>query len=177
MFASLYCNFIEVDWTNVARRDGVGALWPTARDAVARSYREWRRERDLAAVADALHELSDRQLRLIGMQRETVDQDVSALADWIAARDALGNGLGGWGADRVEGAPKLLTYLSRGQAPGGQASNGHASDSHAANGHASNGQARRGQAARPATEPGVEVPGSTAFASFERRPSTAASEV
>ncbi len=154
MFVSLFTNVIEIDWAHVARRDGVGALWPAARQAVSKSYREWRRERDLDTIADALHELSDRQLRLIGMQRDTVDRDVSALAEYIEARDVLTNGLGGWSGDRADAEPKLLTYLKRGNAEG----------VHGAR------SPREGEAGERTTEAG-------AFAGFDRRAAGAASEV
>lgn len=87
MLVALYDNFTGIDWAGEARRKGLTALWPVARATVARTYQDWRRERDLAAVADALHELSDRQLRLIGMRRASVDDDVEALAEWVAERE------------------------------------------------------------------------------------------
>lgn len=151
MLATLYTNIVEINWAHVARRDGVAALWPTARRAVNESYREWRRERDLDAVADALHELSDRQLRLIGMQRDTVDRDVGALAEWVEARDALCNGAGSWGGESAA-EPKLLTYFKRGNAEGVHG-------------------------ARTAPDAEQPVSGTGRFAGFEGSRATAASDV
>jgi uncharacterized protein YjiS (DUF1127 family) len=110
MFATLYANLTEIDWGRVARRDGVGALWPTARATVRQSLREWRRERDLEAIADALHELSDRQLKLIGMQRATIDRDVLELSEWVEDHADMAATYGGIWAERNR-PPKLLTHF------------------------------------------------------------------
>lgn len=85
MLLSLYDNLTAVDWSSVVKHRGLAAFWPVARETVDRTYQEWRRERDLNAIANALHELSDRQLKLIGMKRATIDRDVSALASWYQA--------------------------------------------------------------------------------------------
>jgi hypothetical protein len=110
MFATLFANLTDIQWGRVARRDGVGALWPTARETVRRSFQEWRRERDLETIADTLHELSDRQLKLIGMQRATIDRDVLELSEWVEDHADMAATYGGIWAERNR-PPKLLTYF------------------------------------------------------------------
>jgi uncharacterized protein YjiS (DUF1127 family) len=64
----------ERRWAPPAVRWDASGLWREA-------YAEWRHERDLRAISRSLGRLSDRQLRLIGMRRETLNCDVEALAD------------------------------------------------------------------------------------------------
>ncbi len=45
------------------------------------AYRNWREERDISAIEQALGQLSERQLNLIGMSRKTLCGDVSGLID------------------------------------------------------------------------------------------------
>jgi uncharacterized protein YjiS (DUF1127 family) len=64
----------EARWTLLA-------FWSAASRVLREAYAEWRYERDLRAITHALDRLSDRQLRLIGMRRESLICEVEALAD------------------------------------------------------------------------------------------------
>jgi uncharacterized protein YjiS (DUF1127 family) len=57
------------------------AFWSAASCALREAYADWRYERDLRAITHALDRLSDRQLRLIGMCRESLICEVETLAD------------------------------------------------------------------------------------------------
>lgn len=61
------------DFGNHPKRDGV---WQRLARELRLLTGEWREERDASAIKRALSRLSDRRLRLIGLCRQTLDEDV-----------------------------------------------------------------------------------------------------
>jgi uncharacterized protein YjiS (DUF1127 family) len=68
------------------------ASWPSGRWSGLRgAWLVWRRERDVRAIEQALGRLSDRQLALVGMSRDTIESDVSDLIDRTEAGRTIAN--------------------------------------------------------------------------------------
>jgi uncharacterized protein YjiS (DUF1127 family) len=64
--------------------------WPRGRWYDLRSaWIAWRRERDVRAIERALGRLSDRQLALVGMNRDTIESDVNDMIDRTEAGRTL----------------------------------------------------------------------------------------
>lgn len=49
-------------------------------DRLGAFYRDWRHERDIAAITRVLERLNDRQLAMLGLSRAMLDVDVERLA-------------------------------------------------------------------------------------------------
>lgn len=86
MLAYIYDDLLDVDWRGLVACHGSAAVIPEARQVIGRAYREWRRARDVERIAHVLGQLSDRQLRLVGMSRMTLVTDIEAL---VAQNDVL----------------------------------------------------------------------------------------
>lgn len=79
MLAYIYDDLLDVDWRGLVACHGSAAVIPEARQVIGRAYREWRRARDVTRIANVLAQLSDRQLRLIGISSTTLITDIETL--------------------------------------------------------------------------------------------------
>jgi hypothetical protein len=86
MLAYIYDDLLDVDWRGLVACHGSAAVIPEARLVIGRAYRQWRRARDVERIADLLSQLSDRQLRLLGISRVTLVTDIEGL---LARNDVL----------------------------------------------------------------------------------------
>jgi uncharacterized protein YjiS (DUF1127 family) len=110
LLAYIYDDLLDVDWRGLVACHGSAAVIPEAREVMRRAYREWRRARDVERIAHVLGQLSDRQLRLIGMSRVNLFMDIEAL---VARNDVLRE----YAAIFGDPAPQLAYRTPRAELP------------------------------------------------------------
>ncbi len=86
MLGYIFDDLLAVDWRGVVACHGSAAVIPQARQVIGRAYREWRHDRDVTRIADVLGQLSDRQLRLLGLNRATLVTELETVVASNAAQ-------------------------------------------------------------------------------------------
>jgi hypothetical protein len=71
--------------------DGATCAWARLRHKESATYEEWLEERDMIGIITALERLSDRELARIGMNRQALGLDVSALIERVRRENEIGS--------------------------------------------------------------------------------------